>query len=152
VHKILCNIVYAKIETGEVVVGYLNAVDANTFVHPYQMGRGIKTSPVACGLQNAGQSGGGRAFAVGSGDEDGGERLLQIAEGRAEGAHMGQLPLAAGCAGAGGELVAEGVEALDGAIVVCSLRHVAILAGVASCEGRRIRGDVPHMRDKTAHI
>ena len=45
------------------------------------------------------EGGGGAAFAVGSGDEDGGEGGLRVAEGRGEDAHVGEVELAAWCSG-----------------------------------------------------
>ncbi len=70
------------------------------------------------------EGGGGGAFAVGSGDEDGGEGGLRVARGSGQDAHVGEVELAAGGAGGGrGELVAQSVEMIDR----CSVGHGAIL-------------------------
>jgi hypothetical protein len=82
---------------------------------------------VAGGGEDARERGGGAALAVGSGDEDRGEGELGVAEGCGEGAHVGEVELAArrgwGC---GGQLVAEGVEMVDR----CGVGHGGILGDV----------------------
>ena len=70
----------ASVDGGEIGVGDGCAVDANAFVDADEMGRGVEGGAVSGGGEDGGEGGGGRAFAVGSGDEDGGKALLGIAE------------------------------------------------------------------------
>ena len=117
------DVVDAEVEAGEVVVrdgmeldgaegggvvdggvlggdrrrGKLHAlVDAN------EVRRGVEGGTVAGGREDAGEGGGGGAFAVGASDEDGGDCVLGVAEGAHEGAHVGEIELAGGGAGGRG--------------------------------------------------
>ena len=91
-----------EIEAGEVFVVDLEAVDLDALVEADKVGRGVEGGAVARGGEDAGEGGGGGTFAVGSGDEDGGEGGLRVAEGMGEGAHVGEVPLAARGAVGGG--------------------------------------------------
>ena len=117
-----------EVEAGEVVVRNLGAVDLDALVDTDQVRRGVEAGAVAGGGEDAGERGGRGAFAVGSGDQDGGEAGLRIAKSGGEDAHVGEVELAAGCAGSGrGELVAQSVEMVDRS----SVRHGAILGECA---------------------
>ena len=95
------------------------------------MRRGVEAGAVAGSGEDAGEGGGGGAFAVGSGDQDGGEGGLRVAERGGEDAHVGEVELAAGSAGCGwGELVAQGVEMVDRG----GVGHGAILGDVTGIE------------------
>ena len=118
-----------KVEPGEVFVGNLCAVNLDAFVDADQVGRGVEAGAVACGDEDAGQSGSRRALAVGSSDQNGGKGGLRIAERSGQNTHVGQVELAAGGAGGGrGELVAQGVKMVDRS----SVRHGVIL-GDGAC-------------------
>ena len=58
-----------EVKAGEVFVWDLYAVDLDALVNPEEMRRGVETRAVASGGKDAGEGCGGRAFAVGSGDE-----------------------------------------------------------------------------------
>jgi hypothetical protein len=97
----------AEVEAGEVFVGDLAAVNLDALVDAAEMGRGVEGGAIAGGGEDAGKGGGGAAFAVGSGDEDGREGELGVAEGFGKDAHMVELELAAGGTGRGrGQLLA----------------------------------------------
>jgi len=125
-----------EVEAGEVFVRDLDAIDLDAFVDADQVRRGVETCAVAGCCEDAGQGGGGGAFAVGSGDQDGGEGVLRVAEGCGEDAHVGEVKLAAGGAGWGrGELMAQGVEMVDRG----SVRHAAILGDSVGFGGGWLR-------------
>ena len=108
------------------------------------MRRGVEGGAVAGGGEDAGEGGGGAAFAVGSGDEDGREGGLGVAEGRGEDAHVGEVELAAWRGGRRGgvkcrsQLMPQGVEMVDG----CVVGHGGILGdggawAIKGCNGRQ---------------
>ena len=103
-----------EVEAGEVFVGDLEAVDLDALVDAGEVGRGVESGTVTGGSEDARERGSCAALAVGSGDEDGWEGKLGVAEGGGEDAHVGEVEFAArrggGC---GGQLVAEGVEMVD---------------------------------------
>ena len=116
-----------EVEAGEVFVRDLEAVDLDAFVDAREVGRGVEGGAVAGGREDARERGGGATLAVGSGDEDGGEGQLRIAEGCGEDAHVGEVEFAARrCGGGGGQLLAEGVEMVDR----CVVGHGSILGDV----------------------
>ena len=109
-------VIDAEVEAGEVVVGddvelagtsagggvdggVLGGVDGDAdldaLVDAEQVGRGVEAGAVAGVGEDGGKRGGGGAFAVGSGDKDGREASLRIAERRGESAHVGEIELAA---------------------------------------------------------
>ena len=90
--EVLRGLVDAEVEAGEVSSGSREmsrdndgcqmaaAVDADALVDANEMRRGVERGAIAGGGEDAGQRGGSRAFAVGPGDQDGGELALRIAQ------------------------------------------------------------------------
>ncbi len=70
--------VHLKVESGEVFVGDLSGVDLDAFVDANQVRRGVEAGTVAGDGEDAGQSGGGGALAVGSSNQNGGEGGLGV--------------------------------------------------------------------------
>ncbi|WP_433984331.1 hypothetical protein [Tunturiibacter empetritectus] len=84
-----------KVEAGEVLVGDLLPVDLDSLVDADQVGRGVEAGAVACGGEDAAESGGRGAFTVGSGNQNRGEGGLRVAQGSGEDPHVGEVKLPA---------------------------------------------------------
>ena len=114
--------VYLGVEAGEVFVGDLlegeRAVgvgglvavlagedgmgELDALVGVDEVGAGVEACAITGRGEDGGESGGGRAFAVGAGDEDRGHPVLGVAEVGAEGAHVGEVEFAGGALAGGG--------------------------------------------------
>lgn len=106
--------------------------DADALGDAGEVGRGVEAGAQAGGAEDGGERGGGAALAVGAGDEDGREPKLRVAEGGGEGAHVGELELAA--RGRGGKLLPKPMQSIDR----CNKRHMTILEPVSPmdlCDG-----------------
>jgi hypothetical protein len=122
-----------EVEAGEVFIGDIGAIDLDAFVDPDEVGRGVEARAVTGGGEDASEGGGGGAFTVGSGDEDGGKGGLRVAEGSGEDTHVGEVELSSRSAGRGGsQLMAKGVKMVDR----CSVGQGAILGDylLSGCE------------------
>ena len=113
-HQLLAGVVDAEVEAGKGVVGNLNIVDANTFVGPGEMRRGVHAGAQPGDLEDGGEGRRGRAFAVGSSDEDGTEAVMGAAEGGEEGTDFGEGEFATSLARLGMKLRGHGTELMDG--------------------------------------
>ncbi len=113
------------------------------------MRRGVESGALAGCLQNAGERGGGGAFAVGSGDQDGGEFAFGITAERRRGCACGRVPICGAARPArGASFVAECVQALDGVdrrlLTACSHSSGSSPKGVSrawrkgSCESAEV--------------
>ncbi len=91
--------------------------DADAFVDAHQVRRGVQAGAQAGGFQDAGQHGGGGAFAVGAGDVDGAELLVRIAEMRGEGADVCEVEFGGAGVLGRGQFAAQGEEIADGLVV-----------------------------------
>ncbi len=75
----------------------------------FEVRGGVKTDGVTTLLKNGSEGGGGGAFAVGAGDEDGWEAPVRIAESLKQDAHVGEIEFTPWCAGREwGKFTAEG--------------------------------------------
>jgi hypothetical protein len=95
---------------GEVSVGDLFARHADALVHAHEVRRGVEAGAVAGGAQDTLEHSGGRALAVGPGDEHRGEAALRVAQGGQQRAHVRQVELVRGRVV---QLVAEGHQLRD---------------------------------------
>ena len=81
------------VDHGELIVGDGISVEANALVDGHQVGRGVEAGLESGSMKDGGEGCGGRALAVGSGDEHGGESFLRIAERAEQHTHVGQVEL-----------------------------------------------------------
>lgn len=80
----------------DTLAGYHGAVDAYAFTEVNKVGRGVETDLVARLAEDGGQEMGDGAFAIGSGNMDGAEATLGVAEVLHEGDCVGDVGLV-GC-------------------------------------------------------
>ena len=66
--------------TDDIFVEDRPAINANALIESHEVRGGVKPDPVTGGLEDGGQGGGHRTFAVGAGHVDGSEILLGISQ------------------------------------------------------------------------
>ena len=95
-HQLGGHALHALVQGGELGVADGLPVHLQPLVDLLQVRRSVEGGAVAGGAQDRGQGGGGRAFAVGPGDQHRGEAALRVAQRGQQHAHVRQVELGGG--------------------------------------------------------
>jgi len=101
----------------EIGVGDLGSVNANALIGAAEVRRGVEAGAQSGGGEDRGEGRGGRAFAIGSSDQNGREGAVRIAQRGKKRTDLLQRELSPGLAGLRGQFWRHCGEMIDGGLV-----------------------------------